>query len=254
MINYVLSIKTAIAVLITTLLAVNVSLADPAPEAVAKTILDNLKKSQQGLKYGAVTTSPIKGIYKVQVNGSQYFYANETGEYVVAGDMYHARPGAFVPIKDKDAANRNKAALSTVADKDAIVFPAKGKRKAYMYVFTDVDCGYCRKLHVEALPTLNEKGVEVRYLAFPRAGIGSDSYRRIASAWCAKDKQAAMTKLKTGKPLKENVCKDNPVKAQFELGHSIGVNGTPALVLEDGTMVPGFRPAEELLAMMGISE
>jgi len=227
--------------------------AEPVSEAVAKTIKDNLKAARPDLSFGAVETSPIDGLYIVRVNGTQFVYANQTGEYLITGDMYHARPGLFMPVKDLEAARIRKGLMDAVPKDDMIIFPAVDETKAVIYVFTDVDCGYCQKLHNEALPGLNMAGVEVRYLAFPRAGVGSPSYRKIASAWCAEDKFAALTALKNRQPIPENVCKDNPVAAQYALGQEAGVTGTPALIMEDGTLLPGYRPAPELLKVIGVN-
>jgi thiol:disulfide interchange protein DsbC len=131
-----------------------------------------------------------------------------------------------------------------------VIFPATGTRKAVINVFTDVDCGFCQKLHQE-VPELNRMGVEVRYLAYPRAGVGSPSYAKIVSAWCSQDRNLAITRLKAGESIPDATC-ENPVADQFELGQSIGVTGTPAIVLEDGTMVPGYQPAAQLAAIAGV--
>ncbi|WP_438951789.1 DsbC family protein [Porticoccus sp.] len=228
--------------------------ADEVSEDVRKTILDKLQETRSDLEYGAVEASPIDGLYRVRINGTQFFYANRTGDYIITGDMYQTRPGMFVPVKDLAAAKLRKEMLGTVATKDMIVFPAVDTRRYVLHVFTDVDCGYCRKLHVEAVPELNMAGVEVRYLAFPRAGLDSGSYRKVASAWCAKDKLAALTALKNREPIKENVCVDNPVASHYELGQKIGISGTPALILEDGALLPGYSPASELLTIMGLDD
>lgn len=244
--------KSIVGFMVATLL-LSAANADPVSEVMAKTIRDNLKAARPDLNYGAVETSPINGLYIVRVNGTQFFYVNETGEYLITGDMYQARPGLFIPVKDLEAARIRKGLMESVAKDDMIIFPAVDETKAVIYVFTDVDCGYCQKLHNEALPGLTMGGVEVRYLAFPRAGIGSPSYRKIASAWCAEDKLTALTALKNRQPIPENVCKDNPVAAQYALGQEAGVTGTPALIMEDGTLLPGYRPAPELLKVIGVN-
>ncbi|WP_461481347.1 DsbC family protein [Porticoccus sp.] len=223
------------------------------PAEISAAIIAKLKAARPEMQFGNVETSPIKGLYLVRINGTQFLYASADGEYILAGEMYQARPGMFVPVQDLAAAKIRKELMDQVSEKDMIIFPAVDQRRAALYVFTDVDCGYCRKLHKETVPELTLAGVEVRYLAFPRAGVGSPSYKKIASAWCADDRQAALTALKNNKAVPENVCDGNPVAAQFELGHKVGVNGTPALVLEDGTLLPGYRPAAELLKMMGLN-
>ena len=99
---------------------------------------------------------------------------------------------------------------------------------------------------------MNQMGIEVRYMAYPRAGVGSESYRKIASAWCAQDRQVALTQLKNREEIPDNVCPGNPVADQFMLGQEAGVRGTPALVLENGTMVPGYVSAADLAGRMGL--
>jgi thiol:disulfide interchange protein DsbC len=223
-------------------------------EETRNIIIDKLQQARPDLEYGAVETSPIDGLYRVRINGNQFFYANKTGDYIITGDMYQTRPGTFAPVKDLAAAKLRKDMLSSVATKDMIIFPAADERRYILHVFTDVDCSFCRKLHIETVPELNRAGVEVRYLAFPRAGLDSASYRKVASAWCAKDKLVALTALKNREPIKENVCKDNPIASQFLLGQTIGISGTPALILEDGGLLPGYSPASELLTIMGLDD
>lgn len=256
--GYILAISSLLVVLQSTAFAEQVPLAPTpvstsVPEEISKQIVDRLKKARPDLDFGGVEATPIQGLYMVRIGGTQFVYVSESGEYVISGDMFHARPGLFVPVKDLAAASLRKRLMGNVAKEDTIAFSPSGETKAVLYVFTDVDCHYCRKLHNESVPELNENGVEVRYLAYPRAGLNSDSFRKVASAWCAKDKPAALSALKKMKSIKENICEDNPVAAQFSLGQKVGVTGTPALVMEDGTLMPGYRPAQELLKIIGIN-
>jgi thiol:disulfide interchange protein DsbC len=130
------------------------------------------------------------------------------------------------------------------------VFPAQGNRKAVITVFTDVDCSYCRKLHLE-VPRMNQMGVEVRYLAYPRGGLDSPGYAKLVTAWCSTDRPAALTRMKRGEQIPAKTC-DNPVARQYELGRLAGLTGTPAIVLEDGRMLAGYVSAEELGEVLGI--
>ncbi|MNR46183.1 Thiol:disulfide interchange protein DsbC precursor [compost metagenome] len=111
-------------------------------------------------------------------------------------------------------------------------------------MFTDTDCGYCQKLHSE-VPELNRLGVEVRYVAFPRQGLQSPAYKELVSVWCAKDRQGAMNLAKTRQEVPAAEC-DNPVAKQYALGQMIGVSGTPAIVLANGKLIPGYQPAAQL--------
>ena len=135
---------------------------------------------------------------------------------------------------------------------DMIIFKPEGEIKAVMNVFTDVDCGYCRKFHQE-VPQLNAMGIEIRYLAYPRAGIPSGSYDKIAKAWCAEDQQDILTKVKSGQRVDVEVCDNNPIAEHYAFGSSIGVTGTPAIILMDGTLIPGYQPADNFAKLLGIA-
>ncbi len=220
---------------------------------VAKKITDTLKASRPDLNFGNVEKTQIQGLYLIRVNTTQFLYVGEAGEYAIAGEMYHARPGEFVPVVAQHITEMRKNKMDVIPLDDVIIFPSlTGKTKAILYVFTDVDCHFCRKFHNETLPDLSARGVEVRYLAFPRAGIGSDSYKKMTSAWCASDKKQALSALKNRETIPENICNENPIADQYDLGQEIGITGTPTMLLGDGTLLMGHRPAKELLAVMGI--
>ena len=124
--------------------------------------------------------------------------------------------------------------------------PPKGvKTKHVVTVFTDIDCGYCRKLHAE-MPDYNKQGIEIRYLFYPRAGVGSESYKKAVKVWCSDDKHKAMDVSKAGNRVEARIDCENPVDEHMTLGGLVGVSGTPALVLEDGKVVPGYVPADRL--------
>ena len=139
-----------------------------------------------------------------------------------------------------------------------IIFPAVGEAKGVLNVFTDVTCGYCRRLH-EQMAEMNEAGIEVRYLAYPRSGIERDGlltheYTETAKAWCASDRNQTMTELKAGVPVPGELCSENPVSDHYALGRAFGVTGTPAIVLPDGTLQPGYRTTQGFLDLLGVTE
>lgn len=210
----------------------------------------SLAKAIPSLQVSAIEESEIKGLYRLESNNNQVLFTNEDGSFFVAGELYSTGGGQLVNLTEVRREKVRAQQLAEISVDEKIVFPAKGKTKAKIAVFTDIDCGYCRKLHQE-VPRMNELGIEVSYLAYPRAGIGSGSYNKIVSAWCADDRLQAMTDAKAGKSIPALNC-DNPVAAQFELGQQMGVNGTPAIFLEDGTLIPGYMPAERLAKGLGI--
>ncbi|GAB3099233.1 DsbC family protein [Aestuariicella hydrocarbonica] len=225
--------------------------AEPVDSAVSNVILGKLQVARPDLAYGEVQETPMEGLYQVKVQNGPVLYVSATGDFMLAGTLYGVSSTGFVDLQELAMLPVRKSKLDAIAASDEIIFPAKGERKAYIYVFTDVDCGYCRKLHKE-VPAMNEMGIEVRYLAYPRAGIGSPSYTKIAEAWCAKDPQTALTRLKNGQSVDAKYCEDNPVAEQFNLGGELGVRGTPAIVLADGTMLPGYVEASKLAQILGL--
>ena len=213
-------------------------------------ILEKLKKARPDFQFGEVTSTPIKGIYKSSIANGPTIYLTADGKYFFAGDFFEVGAKGLVNLGEKEMEKDRAVALSKLHLDDLVIF-SPSETKAYVYVFTDVDCYYCQKLHQE-VPALNELGIEVRYLAYPRAGIGSPSYRKIASAWCADNPTESLTKLKNGKDISDNVCDPNPVAEHFRLGGQLGVAGTPALVTADGQLLPGYMPAAKLAEALGL--
>ncbi|MFZ5560985.1 MAG: DsbC family protein [Pseudomonadota bacterium] len=194
----------------------------------------------------SITVAPVAGLYHVNLRNYGPVLMTGDGRYLIQGEMLEIQEGRIVNVEDQYLAAERKRVLATVKPADMVVFPAAGKMKAYVYVFTDVDCGYCRKLHAE-IAEINKQGIEVRYLAFPRSGPDSPIAAKLSAVWCAKDRQAAMTQAKRGVslPAASPLCK-SPVKAQYQLGTELGVRGTPAIFDKDGMQLGGYVPAAEL--------
>lgn len=216
----------------------------------AAIVRDRLLAVRPDLPLVAVTPAALDGFYAVEFEDGTIFYATEDGGFLLAGDLYEVSDDRFVNRSEDVRARRRADTLAGLDLDDMIVFGANGDTRAIITVFTDADCGFCRQLHLE-VPELNRRGVEVRYLAFPRAGVGSSSYDRHVSAWCSSDRQVAITRLKNGEAIEPRRC-DNPVAAQHGLSQQLGVRGTPAIFLESGRYLPGYMPARELLTELGI--
>jgi len=228
-----------------------------SPEA---TILKKLKQARPDLNFDQPRPSQFPGLYQVQIPGGPVFYITPEGDKFIIGDPYTVAESGFAKLEDPQIIADRKKALTTLDPKKSINFKPKTKTKAVVYVFTDADCGYCRKLHSQMYthseggvqkPGYNDLGIEIRYLAFPRSGIPSPSADKLVSAWCAKDKQVALTKVKNGESIPNASC-DNPVSADFELGVSLGVNATPALLLPDGKLEMGYIPPEDMAKLLKI--
>lgn len=246
------SIKLLCAIVLCCLGTASLSvLAADVPAETRKKIEAALAQAVPDMPYSQVSETPIKGVYQVTVDDGAFLFITADGNYLISGELYQNSADGLVNLSENERKGIRAELLKEVDMSEMIVFAPEGETKAILNVFTDVDCGYCRKLHQE-VPELNSKGVEVRYLAFPRSGPVGPSYMKIASAWCALNPKQALTELKAGKTIETNVCDGNPVAKQFELGEKMGVRGTPALVLMDGTMIPGYQPAANLVEMLGL--
>lgn len=226
-----------------------------AGEPLDKAQLDKLRAALEvpgvGLKVVSAQTSEIPGLYEVQFTNGPLIYSTLKGDFFIVGDLYSVTSEGYVNLAEKRRDGERMAKLATVKREDMIIFSPEGETRAYISVFFDTTCHYCQKLHAE-VPELNKNGVEVRYLAFPRAGVSSDTFKQLASAWCADKPQEAFTKLNRKEAIPENVCKDNPIAAQYQLGQELGVNGTPAIITQTGQMIPGYQAAKELMATLGL--
>ena len=209
-----------------------------------KLITENISKAIPGLIIKDIQSTQIKGMFQVESDSGEILFSSSDGRYFITGDMYSTENNELVNLSEEKREKVRAQKIAAIPDDQKIIFPAQGDVKGKISVFTDIDCGYCRKLHKE-VPELNSMGIEVSYLAYPRAGINSESYNKYVSAWCADDKLAALTDAKNGKALVAKVC-DNPVAKQFMLGREIGVSGTPAIILQDGGLIPGYINARKI--------
>lgn len=190
----------------------------------------------------SIAPAPVAGLYQVAY-GARLFYISADGRYLISGDLFDLQQRSNLTEEWRGKARQ--AALSA-SKGSMIVYPAKGKAKHTITVFTDIDCTYCRKMH-SGMKEMNDLGITVRYLAFPRAGIPSASYDKAASVWCAADRNKAMDLAKNEEQVSKNVCAGNPIAQHLALGQSLGVNATPTMVLDDGTVIPGYLPPQRLL-------
>lgn len=214
--------------------------------AVDKDVATSITKKLSALELSIKTINPsaVDGLYEVLTNRGVY-YVSKDAQFFVQGNIYNLDKN-MENITEKGLSVLRKGSLEAF-EKDMVVYKAE-KEKHVVTVFTDTSCGYCQKLHAE-MADYNNAGITVRYLAFPRGGMKSNAYNTMTSIWCAEDPKLAMDNAKSRKKIESKSC-DNNIKAQFELGQSFGVTGTPALVLEDGSLQPGYLPAPRLLQLL----
>ncbi|MDH2292949.1 MULTISPECIES: DsbC family protein [Cobetia] len=214
---------------------------------------DKLVVNGQPLPVESLASSPIEGLFEVKLTSGETFFTDATGKHLIVGDMYrNDGDKGLVNLSEQKANGERQKLLAEVSEDDMVIFRPAGEVKAVISVFTDTTCPYCRKLH-EEVPELNARGVEVRYLAFPRGGLRSQGARELAQVWCAENRTEAMNQIKNQRqaPKQEASC-DAPVESQYQLGTRMGVQGTPAIVMPDGKMVPGYLPVDRLTTMLGL--
>ena len=221
------------------------------PQSVQQTITQSLQQVRPELKINVVQESPVKGIYEVKVEQGPLLYVTADAKHFFSGALYQVEDKEFVNLYEQQLTLERKQLINAVPKSEMIVFKPEQTTKAVLNVFTDVDCGYCRKLHQE-VPTLNAAGVEVRYLAFPRGGLQSAAFNKMATAWCSDNPQQVMTELKNNKTLPTKLCDNHPVAEHYALGQQVGVTGTPAILLEDGRLIPGYQSAENFIKLLGV--
>ncbi len=185
------------------------------------------------------------GLYVVNLKDGPTLHVTKDGQFFVAGDLYRVDGTDLINETEK----AKFAKIESLSESQMIIYKASNEQ-AHITVFTDVDCGYCQLLHRE-VPALNDAGVTVRYLAYPRAGVGSLVYNKMVSVWCSDDPQEWLTQVKLGVEIAQNTCV-NPVADQYKLGNEMGVRGTPSIVFDDGTFLPGYLPAPELIKRLGL--
>ena len=197
-------------------------------------------------KADSITETPIAGLYEVVI-GSDVFYMTKDARYMFQGDLIDWT--TKVNHTERARTGLTKKVLDTLNEDEMIVF-APENPKHVVTVFTDIDCGYCRKLHAE-MEQYHDAGITVRYLAYPRSGVNTPSYFKAVNAWCANDPLNALTVSKQGQHIEKEIedCKD-PVANQLRLAHSLGLSGTPTIFLADGRKIPGYVPADRLLSII----
>lgn len=211
-----------------------------AGTGVEDTIRKAVRNVLPDVTVDSITPAPIPGLSEVLI-GAKLFYVSNDGKYILEGTLIDL--ATRTDLSEKRLSSVRQALIDKVSEKDMIIFPASKPRHT-LTVFTDIDCGYCRKLHSD-IDKYNDEGITVRYLPFPRSGPDTPSYYKAVSVWCSDDRQAALTRAKAGQDVPNTTC-DNPVRASLALGHKLGVNGTPALILEDGHLLPGYVPPKKL--------
>jgi len=227
--------------LITLLIAVSmVNAKEPS-----KKIIDGIKNLAPTAKVDSMDDTPIKGVSEIVINtgrGSEVYYVSNDGKYLLNGNMIDTT--SREDLTDNKKSGIRKQVVDKFGNESRIDF-LPDDMKYHLVVFTDIDCGYCRKLH-DQMDGYNKLGIGISYLFYPRSGVNTPSFDKAVTVWCSDDKQSAMTNAKAGINLEQKTC-NNPIKEQYLAGQAAGVTGTPAMVLDNGKLLPGYLPPEALL-------
>lgn len=212
--------------------------AGDASDAQARAAIQSLVP---GAKIDSMAEAKLPGFYEVMLQG-QIVYVSQDGKYLVQGSVFDI--ASKTDITEASRAVQRRDVLKTLGkDKRISYSPASAKHT--VTVFTDIDCGYCRRMH-QQMADYNKLGIAVDYLFFPRSGVGSESFDKAVSVWCAADRAKALTDAKAGAALDKKECA-NPIEEEYHLGNKIGVSGTPAVIAADGTQLGGYLPPDQML-------
>lgn len=219
----------------------------PASEGEINGVKAALRTTLPELNVEHVSATPLPGIYEIQV-GMNFGYVTQDGRYLIAGDLTDLQTQRTLTEDRRRVARL--ALVDRIGSDKMIEFPATSLPAKYtVTVFTDIDCGYCRMLHRQ-IADYNAEGITVRYAFFPRSGPDTDSFYKAEEVWCAPDRKQALTTAKAGGALPQDKSCDNPISEHLQAAAALGLRGTPAIILPDGEMMPGYQPPKELLKLL----
>jgi thiol:disulfide interchange protein DsbC len=208
-----------------------------------KALKDSLAQALPVAQNAVIKTTPVAGLYEVS-DGGQIMYMTKDTRYIIVGDLFELKTRKN--LTESARGNTRIQELNKFGENNMLIYKPKGTTKYTVTVFTDIYCPYCRKMHQEMDQYL-AAGIKVRYMFLPFKG--EKSLDDSISVWCAKDRNKAMDMAKAGKAIESKTCV-NPIAQQDALGRKIGISGTPAIILENGDLIPGYVPADKLVLQL----
>ena len=213
-----------------------------AQQRLISTLEGHFKKAGINAKITGIKTTEVPNMSWISLEGMAPVYVTNDGKYLIQGDVIRLGDKELHNVSETLQSDVNKKIFANLKAEDLLIYPAKGKTKHVIYVFTDVSCPYCHKFH-EQMDEMNSKGIEVRYIAWPR---GEQHMPAMEAIWCNSDRRAAFDQAIAGGSITPTTCK-NPVKDQYQMGLNIGVNGTPGVYSSEGLYLGGYMSTSELL-------
>jgi len=205
------------------------------------TLRAGIQEKLPGVQLQSVAETPVDGLFEIIVDGGIY-YVDASGDYLIEGSLVELSSRAN--LTEARLGSLHTDLLSDYDERDMLIYEPDEPSERSITVFTDISCGYCRRLHAD-IDTLLDAGVRVRYLLFPRAGLDSQGHQALESVWCAEDPLEAMTVAKAGGQVPEASC-DNPIEQHVALAQQVGLRGTPLIYTDTGERIPGYREPAEL--------
>ncbi len=197
----------------------------------------------------SVKETPFAGLIEVELSTGERLFTDAQGEFLVTGDLFKAQSDGLVNLSAIERQKDVASWIGEIPESEMVIFEPE-QTKATITVFTDVDCAYCRRLHGDLEENL-ANGIRIRYVAYPRGGEASEAYPKMINVWCSDDRNKSITQAKHGQNIPSRDC-TNPVLKHYALGNKIGISGTPAIVLEDGSVIPGYlEPAQLSATVLG---
>ena len=212
----------------------------------ADKVIKSMEAIQTQVKIVSIKQSPSPALYTLLMEDGNEVYATADGAFILAGQLFWNVDGKATNLTELAQKKAALEKLASVKESDMIIYPAE-KKKTVITVFTDVDCPYCQVLHKD-VPKLNAAGIEIRYLAYPRMGLNTETYKKMEQVWCSKDRRQALDIAKSSNLTATDTC-ENPVADQYHLAGKLGIRGTPTIFLENGERVGGYAPPERLIKM-----
>lgn len=208
------------------------------------------KAAETPAKIDTIKTSAAFGLCQATLNNGAIIYVNALTRSVISGNLYTVTSdGMMIDETGKAIAERAKKIIGAVPQADTVTYPATGEKKGHIYVLTDTDCGFCRKLQ-EEVPALNKAGIEVRYLPFVRGGEIGTAYETMTGVWCAENRQDALSKAFTGTRYDKASCPSaEAIKKYQALGTQLQLRGTPHIVFPNGESNSGYMGSDELIKL-----
>lgn len=208
-----------------------------------------IKKRLPDIDISSISETPIEGVYEL-ISGGQIYYVGANGKHIIDGDLIDLDTRANLTADRLGGIHIGL--INNIKEEDMLVYQSPKDTGRSITVFTDTSCGFCRRLHQE-LDVLLDAGISVRYLLFPRAGLGSPAHKNLESVWCADNPQAAMTIAKAGGEVAQKAC-SNPIESHMAMAEQVGLRGTPLIYLDTGQQIPGYRAAADLVQLVNAGE